>query len=354
MKLMRCTYLFIVLCLGLIAGCEEQAQEETVIKPVKVITVAQDEQAKPRIFPGVVKPNMTVDLAFQVPGQVHELPVALGDEIDKGGLIAKLDDRDYKNNLDVAAAELERTKLQYERLEKLLEKGTVAKAQFDEAQAAYNVAQAQHRIALKAMDDTTLYAPFAGRVAEKYVDNFQNVKAEQAIISLQAIKNVDIEVDIPEQDMVYAKRRPKDAPKSNDVVIFSALPDREFPITLKEYSTQADPQTQTYRVVLTMEAPTDVNILPGMSASFILRTPLRPSDASLLIPAQCVLTDEDGAFYVWTVGDDLIANKKVVTVGELFKDKIQIKDGLMPGERIISAGASLVHEGMQVTIYEGH
>lgn len=357
MSLMRRTFLpMLIAVMALLGACKDKQEAQPEIeKPVKVVTIGDDLLTKPRIYPGTVKANQSVDMAFQVAGQITNMPIALGQEIEKGGLIASLDDRDFQNSLNVAKAQLNQAELQYNRLKTLVENGTVARSKFDEAQAAFDVANAQYEIAQKALDDTKLLAPYTGRVAQKYVDNYENIQAKQPIISLQAIHFVDIEVDIPEQDMIQAgKRQRNEQLRPGDVVVFSSLPNREFSVKLKEWSTEADPKTQTYRVVLTMEAPQDVNIFPGMSASFILRSPIASSGITIKVPSQSVLVDEQGHFYVWVVSDNLTLEKRQVEVGQLVEGQIEIKEGVTLGEKIISAGASLVHKDMKIKIYEGN
>ena len=66
--------------------------------------------------------------------------------------------------------------------------------------------EAQQKAAQDALDDSSLRAPFSGVIAKKYVDNFQDVRAKQAIVSLQDISSVDILVDVPESLMAQLRR----------------------------------------------------------------------------------------------------------------------------------------------------
>lgn len=342
--------LFTALILG---GCGDDSTSVKTPEPpkiVKTMTVGDKAAQKPRQYPGTVKANETVDLAFQVAGQVIEFPLNEGQEIELNALVAQLDKRDYENALNVNKAELDRTLAQYNRAKELVESGTIAEAKYEEAKAAYQVAQGKYKIALKALEDTRLVAPFAGRVAEKFVNNFQNVVAKEAIISLQAIDHIDIVLNIPEEDMVFADKGKKQPGK--DVVVFATLPDREFEVELKEYSTQADPDTQTFRVVLTMQAPSDVNILPGMTATFILRSRLRGEDEVFTVPSQSVLTDADGRNFVWLVTQEMTVAKQIVSIGELTAGNVQVLKGLSSGDQIVIAGASLLSEGMRVKLYK--
>ncbi len=349
---MKSIILPLILASFLLTSCSDSSEDTNkTVEPKLVVSmvVGDPSKIKPRIYPGTVRANQSVDLGFQVSGQLIEFPVDRGQELQEGDLVGRLDSRDLKNELDRSRAEFDRLAAQFERAKTLLPKGTISQSEFDKAKADHDRAKAQLAIDQKAFDDTNLYAPFTGRVAEKMVDNFENIVAKQTIISLQVIENIDIEVDIPEQDMVLAKIR-EGRPKSRarDVVVFPSIPDQEFDVTLKEFSTEADPNTQTYRVVLTMQAPKDFNILPGMTASFILRTPLTEEVQVMAVPSQSVAFDADGKAFLWVINENQQAVKQTVEVGGTSQGNIEVLKGLNPGDEIIIKGASKVQEGMLV------
>jgi RND family efflux transporter MFP subunit len=130
---------------------------------------------------------------------------------------------------------------------------------------------------------------------------------------------------------------------------FAASPDKKYKLSLKEYSTEADPKTQTYRVVMTMPAPKDINILPGMTAT-VSGSRTEAGSTRMVIPAIAVFADEGGGSNVWIIKKEtMMVNKQKVTTGDLTgKDAIEIVDGLKPGDVIAVAGVSHLREGMKV------
>jgi RND family efflux transporter MFP subunit len=135
------------------------------------------------------------------------------------------------------------------------------------------------------------------------------------------------------------------------VAEFAAAPGRQFPLTIKEYATRADPRTQTYQVTLQMPRPKGINILPGMTATVHGSPPVeQKGDDRFVVPAIAVFADEAGTSHVWVVDKDTMkVHKRKVTSGDLTgTDSIRIIDGLRPGEMIAVAGASQLREGMQV------
>jgi RND family efflux transporter MFP subunit len=126
-------------------------------------------------------------------------------------------------------------------------------------------------------------------------------------------------------------------------------------LQLKEYATKADPQTQTYQVVLQMPQPEGINILPGMTASVVVSTSGDvKEDGSIVIPAIAVLADPSGKNYVWVVEpQNMTVHKRDVSVGQLTgSENINILEGLEGGEKIVVAGVLKLQEGMQVRLWD--
>ncbi len=134
------------------------------------------------------------------------------------------------------------------------------------------MAEARANIATKALDDTHLRPPFTGVIANTFADRFENVQAKQSVLSLQDISSVEVEVSVPEKRVVRAL---EDKGKFRFAATFDYLPDREFEVSVKEFSTEADPVTQTYTATFAMPAPDDVLIMPGMTAGTSNHDPRR-------------------------------------------------------------------------------
>jgi RND family efflux transporter MFP subunit len=206
-------------------------------------------------------------------------------------------------------------------------------------------------IARKALDDTSLLAPFAGVIADTFVDNFQNVHAMQQVVSLQDVESVEIVVDVPEKRVMQAKGTKG---LYRFVATFEYLPGREFEVEVKEFSTEADPATQTYAATFVMPAPEDVLILSGMTATIreYRKEPASTEAVAYAVPIDAVPIDGQGRYYVWQVKDGADGTGTVfrvdVEVGEMVRNDILVTAGLEPGNRIALAGVHLLREGQVV------
>ncbi len=198
-----------------------------------------------------------------------------------------------------------------------------------------------------ALEDTSLQAPFAGYIAETFVENFQNVRAKQAIVRLLDVARVEVVINVPENLISLA-------PYMTDISCrFDAFPDRQVLAEPKEVGTEASQTTRTYPVTLIMDQPQDIKVLPGMAGTCQGRPDI-PSEVAkkgVEIPLSAVLSDKDDKHYVWVIDEDAqTVAKREVKPGNLTERGMLIEQGLQPGEWIATAGVHALREGQKVLL----
>jgi RND family efflux transporter MFP subunit len=330
---------------------KDKSPEPLPVRPLKMIRIGQTSLPAVRKYPGKVTAKDTVVLAFQVEGQIIDFPVLKGQQVKKGELLAKLDERDYKNRHEAAKAEFDQTKVQLERIRQAVESGAVSKTDLTNAEAAFERAKANLEIAQKALDDTILKAPYDAVISNTFVENFENVQAKQSIVGVQNIQSIEVEVSVPQERILKAKGQEG---KFRFEAVFDSLPDIEFDVEVKEYTTDADPLTQTYTVTFTMPVQDKYNIFPGMTAT-VLEYPIEEAFPDLdrfLVPIDAVPVDGQGQYYVWkakkTDSDGYTVHRQNVQVGAMEGDSIRITSGLSRGDRIAASGVHMLQEGQTV------
>jgi RND family efflux transporter MFP subunit len=330
----------------LCAGCNTEAPpQKNVVRPAKIMTVLPTLQGWKRDFPAEIQAARRVDLAFNLAGTLKQLKVNEGEDVKAGQLIAKLDDRDLRNKLEADRARLNAAESAYKRAQQLYDNEVSTKADLEFKERQYKVEQAEINISEKAVADTALTAPFAGRIVKRLVDNFQEVNTKQPVVSLQDISSMEVVVNIPEN--IVAPVRKKGSVKG--VVTLQAVPDKQFPLTLKEFASEADPQTRTYRLTLAMSAPEGIRILPGMSAAVSLEVaPLETGNDEIAVPIAAVGANEDGSRFVWKVDNAMKVKRTSVQVGRLKGDSAIIISGLKENDRVVTAGINDLSEGQEI------
>jgi len=349
-----CKILLVILVATVLSSCknkEETAAPEP-IKPVKLHAVQVGHAQLNMSLPGKVRAARRSELSFKVSGPLEKLPVDEGQVVKKGDLIAQILPRDFQTAINEAKARELEAEQQYQRYKELYAKRQVSKADFDRYRASRDVARARLEDAQNALKDTTLIAPFAGVIAKRYVENFEKVQAKEPIVYLQLIDELEILVDVPELMIAQFGQ----GGKIDVVAEFDAVAGKQYQLTVKEYSTDADPATQTYQVVLAMDQPEEANILPGMTAK-VTSSVQEGNDvgsSSILIPAIAVLNDADKKDYVWVFDrNSSKVSKVLVKIGSLKGSKnILVEDGLKGGDEIVIAGITKLRDGMTVRPWE--
>jgi RND family efflux transporter MFP subunit len=229
----------------------------------------------------------------------------------------------------------------------LAEKGTIGRQEDIEAREA-EVRGLEGRVveAQLNLSDATLRAPFDGVIARRLVDENQNIQAKSPVVEFQDVEEIDIVVDVPEMVMSVDL---KTAEIVSLTAEFSGAPGIEFPVRIREIAQVADPATQTFQVRVAMPAPTEVRVLPGMTATVtgtyrrakILGNPI-------LVPISAIHRTAAGEQVAWIIGDGDKVASRPVEVGEASGGEIAVLRGLAPGDRIAVAGVTFLREGMLV------
>jgi RND family efflux transporter MFP subunit len=342
-------------CLLACIGCAKEAPPapEPTVRAIRLFEVGSLDLVAQREYPGHITAATEAQVSFEVGGRILELPVTQGQRVREGDLLARLDPSDYQAQLDASTAQRNAALADYERFEELLAKDAVSQRDFETRKRNWEVAEANLRIVEKNLADTALRAPFAGRVARKYVERFQNVQAKEPVLLLQDDRHLEIDVSLPEAALLRVGRsldlRTLNTMLTPVVAISSLPPGTSFPARLTELATAADPTTRTFEATFAFDAPAEVLILPGMTALVRMSATIDELGAGIAIPASSTVIDASGASSVWRVDRDTMQVHRVaVELGELSGDSVVVERGLEPGDLIAASGANQLREGMQV------
>ncbi len=350
---------FMLLAAALVLpACEKAPEPEVkeVVRPIKMTTLGGGVGSATLEYPGKVSATRSVELGFEVPGKIIELPITEGQEVEEGEVLAKLDPADYEAARDAAESNRRAMRAAYNRAKKIFDQGAGSQAEIDETLRNIRVAEEDLKQAQKALDDTSLKAPFSGEIATKIADNFQNVQAKEPILLLQDISGLEMDINVPEQDFALATpgltHEERTALAKPEIVV-SSFPDRRFPARFKSVSTTADPVTRTYEVTLAFDNPADLTVLPGMTAKVILHVrEEKMADigvSGFMVPVSAVAADEQGKAYAWRIDPDSMRVSRVaVELGPMAGDQVRVLSGLNGGDTIATAGVHHLREGMQV------
>jgi multidrug efflux system membrane fusion protein len=277
-----------------------------------------------------------------------------------------------------AQAQLANTRSDYERHTRLLRDRVVSRQAYEQARTAYNVAQEEFTAAQKSLsqatsgreedidameaqvrglegrvveaqiqlDDTTLVAPYDGVIAQRFIEQGENVTANARVVQFQDLDEIDIAVDVPETVMAADIQL---AEIEQITAEMSAAPGVEFPVRIREVAQVADPVTQTFQVRVAMESPPNFRVLPGMTANVTIAY-RRASilGERILIPVEAISETPAGQQVAWVLREDGAVAAQPVTLGAAAGGRMEVISGLAPGDRIVIAGVRSLREGMKV------
>lgn len=325
------------------------ATAEGAAKPVKLIVVQETSPGFSRQFFGRVAARQTVDLAFQVAGQIVDMPVTEGFVIPKDELIAELDREPFQRRYDRAVLQKEQADRTLARLSRL--RGTTAsQVAVDDAETAAQLAQIAVRDAEYDLEQATLTAPFDALVSSRSVEAFTTVSAGTPIVRIHDMSELRIEVDVPE---ILFQR----SGRQNDIEVTAKFPvsDEVFPLQIREFDAESSSVGQTFRIQFGLTPPEGLQILPGSSVT--VNVQVQDNQTGIVIPNTAIVPDAEGAIGVMVfspVGADEGTVRRVpVSIEPTQTGDVRVLSGLSDGDEIVVAGGAALTDGQTVSRFVG-
>ena len=341
-----------------------EARPDDSVRPVRSMVAEKGTRLPDLYFTGKVKADSDRTLCFKQSGRIQRIPVAAGQEIKKGDKLAWLDPLDFEKDLAKAEAAEQRDRESCERKREAAKKNAISKEEVSQAEAQLRLSEAQLALAKRALEDTVLLAPFDGTVAEVPATELDMVTPATKVVLVHDLSRIKIDVVFPET-MAIAAKKIKAADDKRGIcatahVYFDSVPGRLFPVKFVEYVSNADSKTQTYVATYVMDAPEDLMVLPGMSATLYIKgTDYRfdstELDDAIALPESAVAAASDGSFVVWTLEPSaekevFTAHRRTVEVASRNNGSVTVLKGVKPGERIATAGVFQLTEGRKVRL----
>ena len=345
----------LVLMLGVTACQKEEKAAAPNIRPVRTVTVEPSEAGETVSLTGEIKPRYEADIGFRVNGKILERPVDVGTQVKKGDLLARLDPQQYRQDFEVAKAEVAkadaevaRSQAQEYRQRELLKNGHTTQVSYDQALKTFKTAQAQADAArakqVQASENlgyTDLKADNDGVISAIGAEPGQVVSAGQMVVRL---------AQPGEREAVFnlAEATFKSPPKNPTVEVkLVSNPDVQTQGKVRYISPQADPETRTYTVRVSLpDAPPQMRLGANVIGSVTVN-----QGSSITIPGSA-LFQKDGKPAVWLVDKDGTVQLKPITVQRYQGDAVVVGDGLSGGEVVVTAGVQKLLPGQKVALMD--
>lgn len=349
------------LLVGLLLGaqaCGEATEPEPLgPRPVYTHLIKTPQETVERSFSGMVRSLEGVELGFEVGGRIIELTAEEGRSYPPNTPLARLDDTGYRADFNNAQAHFAAAEADLQRTLRLYENANASKSQLDSAMASRETAKANLDIAEKRMADTILRMPYDGVVGRVIADKQGVISPGAPVVSIRGENGLNIEIGIPATVVDQVK-----VGMEADVKLGS-LPHLKQKAIVDQISPQISENT-TYLVTLNLQDPSR-EVLEGMDGEATLVLP-NPAGSTIAVPLVCVASGGDRSSYVWVVkpfatdgesnsNREAVITRRKVTTGQLRgNNQVEILEGLVSGEFIVSRGVHQVEEGQTVLIDPKH
>jgi HlyD family secretion protein len=406
----NCLVVCAALCLvlGAVVGCSRKSAVEAgeAPAPVQVTAVTQDTIRRVVEADGALYPQDQASIVPKISAPVQKFFVRRGDHVQAGQLLATLENRDLsaavaasKGQLEQAEANLRATssaavpeqvvkaqtdvqaaqqaadaaRVLLENRQNLLKEGALARKLVDDAQVAYAqarsqleatqehlrtlqsvgkqeqvktaeaqvaVARAQLQAAEAQLSYSEVRSPISGVIADRPVYAGEMAAAGTPLLTVMDIGRVVARVNVPESQATGIKL-------GQSATLTQTGNSEKLEGAVTVVSPATDPNTTTVQVWITANNPGE-RFKPGAAVHAAILS--ETIHNAVVVPASAILPGEEGGTAVLTVGADSVAHLRPVDVGVRYADKVQILNGVRPGEEVVVAGGLGVDDKAKVKI----
>jgi membrane fusion protein (multidrug efflux system) len=279
----------------------------------------------------------------EVAGTVNEIRFESGQQVEAGTLLLQLDESIDRAELEGIVAERRLAQLQFKRREELVEKKTISRSDYDEAQLRLENATAQLATKQAQIAKKRITAPFSGLLGIRQVDLGEYLQPGAAIVPLQALDPLFVDYALPERHLDKVS-----VGQAVEIEV-QAFPGEVFRGRISALDPGIDPGTRSLRIRATLENPQS-RLRPGMFAE--VRTVLPQRTDVLTLPRTAITYNPygDSVFAILEGETGTTVQRRQVETGAVHNERVEIKEGLEAGARVVIAGQVKLRNDQAVVI----
>ncbi len=286
-----------------------------------------------------------VDVLAKVPGQIESLHAEEGTRVVAGDLLAELDPNEYRLAAARAEAELNKKRADLVRYRRMLSEGVLSQADFE--QASYDLQQAQLALEQARIDleGARVRAPIDGVVSARLVHRGERVTAHQHLFTIVDPTRLWVHVFVPESDL------PGLAVGQEATISAAAIPGGRLRARVSRIAPVVDPETGTAKVTVRPQEP--AGLRPGMFVD--VRIVTSRLEKALLLPKRAIVYGDQttSVFKLAERDGRTVAVAVPVRLGASDGERVQILEGLQPGDRVVLVGHDALRSGSPVRVVDG-
>jgi membrane fusion protein, multidrug efflux system len=354
MILMLALMTLIIAGLGFVKMKQFQAMagEQAAMQPppdaVTTIAAKQEEWPATLNAIGTVAAVQGVTVSADLPGLVDRIGFDSGRTVKKGDELVHLDTRQEEAQLAGAEAQLQLARLNFERMQGLVDQDAVSRAEYDAAAAAHKQAEARLREIRATIERKTIRAPFSGMLGIRQVNLGQFLTGGTPVVALQSLDPIYVNFGVPQQDAAEMRHG------RTVRIAVGELGDVVFAGRVSAVDSVVDEKTRNVQIQATLANPGG-RLRPGMFVQ--TQVLLGPSRPVVALPASAISYAPYGDS-VFVVTDMKTpegrayrgVRQQVVKLGAARGDQVAVLSGVKPGDEVVTSGAFKLRNGAPVQV----
>lgn len=352
MKMKNIKILALSMVAAIFASCGDQGQSESseLAVPVSVEDIKYQSIQQFASTNGTTNATSEAELNAEMTGEYYVQtnpatgrPFKVGDRVEKGQVIIRLEDEEYENSIAIDAVELdlEIAEQEHEKQQSLYEKGGVTLRELRNSEVSKTNAQYSYQNAQIQLAKMNVKAPFSGVIVElPYYTRGTRVQSGAHMATLMRYDEMYMNINLPEKNIPELE-------VGQDVLITSyTLPDDTLSGTVSELSPSISTETRTFSGKIEIDNR-EMKLRPGMFVKADIIT--AEKDSTIVIPKDVIMTGNRGK-YVFVVGRNSAADDRWITTGLENQNSVEVVEGLSVNDRLIIRGFETLRDNSKVKI----
>ena len=306
---------------------------------VRVSSVGTEALKIESTFVGYLLPNERVRMTSEMEGVIEAVDFEEADEVKKGQKLINISTKELTLRVKIAEANLKLAQTNLSRDEKLSQRKLIPQSKLDQTRTQADRSLLDRDLALINLRKSVINSPLKGTVKIRHVKVGEFVRKGDPLVEILDLDKVLVQVNIPEQDIM------KISEGETVGVELYALSDRQYRGKVQTIGLEADSRNRTFPIEIVVDNPKR-ELRPGMLArvTFIKKI----SDEQVVVPRHSILERDTGRI-VFLVEQDKAVKQSIVT-GQSMQDRVQVLEGLKPGDSLVVEGHSKLTDGESVSI----
>lgn len=326
-------------------SCSENYESSTLVHCVEVIRPTISDETVTRTYSGIVQEAHEISLGFKAAGQIRCINVREGDYVNKGELLAELDDTDYQLGVNALQIQYDQLKDEMTRTRKLFEQKSISVNDFEKATAGLRQVEVQLQANRNKLGYTKLYSPADGYIQSVHFSPAEIVDAGTALFTFLDVSHLEVKTDLPSNSI-----RLIDNVINYECRIHSKDKSQTYPMDFLSITPKAD-GNQLHQLSLRFKEKPNRQIAPGMNIEVCMTINENPDSTGRYKIPLCSVFYKNNAPCVWILKEDSTIEKRIISIDNHFSgETVTVKKGLDGTEKIIRAGVNALQDREKVIV----